>query len=87
MILGFFKHYKENVSDFKGVIGYIKQAIHKILKKANHKGPLPFRENSKLLQLAEAYANMAEGVEADLDVTKDDFQEAQERAKARIQRK
>ena len=84
MILGFFKHYKENVSDFKGIIGYIKQAIHKILKKANHKGPLPFREDSKLLQLAEAYANMAEGVEADLDVTKEDFQEAQERAKVRI---
>ena len=84
MIIGFFKYYKDNVSDFKGITGYIKQAIHTVLKKAGHKGALPFREDSKLLNLAEAYSQMAEGVEADVDVTQEQFQEAQERAKAKL---
>ena len=86
MIIGFFKYYKDNVSDFKGVTGYIKQAIHTILKKAGHQGPLPFREDSKLLELAEAYSQMTEGVDVELDITQEQFQEAQTKAKARLDR-
>ena len=86
MIIGFFKYYKDNVSDFKGITGYIKQAIHTILKKAGHQGALPFREDSKLLELAEAYSQMTEGVDVDLDITQEQFQEAQTKAKARLDR-
>ena len=37
MIIGFFKHYKDNQKDFKGVTGFIKQVINTIAKKAGHK--------------------------------------------------
>ena len=85
MIIGFFKYYKDNVSDFKGITGCIKQAIHTIMK-AGHQGALPFGKDSKLLELAEAYSQMTEGVDVDLDITQEQFQEAQTKAKARLDR-
>ena len=84
MIIGFFKHYKDNQKDFKGVTGFIKQAINTIAKKAGHKGILPVRTDSQLLNFAETYAQMTEGVEADLDVTKEQFEKAQEKARVKI---
>jgi len=84
MIIGFFKHYKDNQKDFKGVTGFIKQVINTIAKKAGHKGVLPVRTDSQLLNFAETYSRMTEGVEADLDVTKEQFEKAQEKARARI---
>ena len=84
MILGFFKYYKTNTSDFKGASKYIRDAVNKILKKAGFQGTLPISNDNKLLSLADTYAQMSEGIEADLDVTSEQFQEAQERAKTRI---
>ena len=84
MIIGFFKHYKNNQKDFKGVTGFIKQAINTIAKKAGHKGVLPVRTDSQLLNFAETYSRMTEGIEADLDVTKEQFEKAQEKARVKI---
>jgi hypothetical protein len=86
MILGFFKYYKENVGDFKGLGGRIRQILNTILKKAGHQGELPFRTDNQLLKFAENYAQMTEGVETDIEVTQEDFQKAQKRAKARIKK-
>ena len=86
MIIGFFKYYKENVGDFKGLGGRIRQILNTILKKAGHQGELPFRTDNQLLKFAENYAQMTEGVEADIEVTQEDFQKAQKRAKARIKK-
>ena len=57
MIIGFFKHYKDNQKDFKGVTGFIKQVINTIAKKAGHKGVLPVRTDSQLLNFAETYSD------------------------------
>lgn len=86
MIIGFFKYYKENVGDFKGLGGRIRQILNTILKKAGHQGELPFRTDNQLLKFAENYAQMTEGVEADIEVTQEEFQKAQKRAKARIKK-
>lgn len=84
MIMGFFKYYAENSKDFIPVKQRIKQILHTVLKKAGHQGALPFREDSQLLQFAEMFKNMTEGVEQDIDITEEGFKEAQERAKTRF---
>ena len=81
MIMGYLLGYKNHRKELQPKSGRIRQIINSAFKALGQRGPLVLKTDSDLNALAEAMVAASEGRAVDVEVTQEQVQEAQQRAR------